>query len=103
MAKRYTYEDFERKKDGVCGNAVGMFGEEIYAMKHYEPITVSSRYFEYYWITEEEFLLFPENAEELSNLIIRDRENRKKRLLCSDYNLDPDHKSCGFEVEENNL
>ncbi|MBR6537757.1 MAG: peptidase T [Lachnospiraceae bacterium] len=96
--KRYTYEDFERKKDRVGGNSVGMFGEEIYAMKHYEPITVSNGYFEYYWITEEEFLLFPENSEELSRLIIRDRENRKKRLLCSDYNLAPYHKSCGFEV-----
>ena len=101
--KRYTYKDYVWKKSPVSCINVGMFGEEMYAMSHNMRSTSSEiGITEYFRITKDEFLLFPENVKELWNLI-RDKDTNKERFLCSNYYLDPDHKGSWFMIEEDNL
>lgn len=79
---RYTCDDFrelryaENKK---C--SVGMFGDNIYAMRYFSADGHNSYHSEYYNITQEEFAGYPLNSEELITKYYKGHVP----FLCSDY------------------
>ena len=91
----YTCDDFKQlkfEKGMQC--SVGNFGNDIYAMKCFIADGHNSYHNEYYKITEEEFIKYPNNGEELIDKYYKGHSV----FLCSDY-LGKGHSTYSFEKE----
>lgn len=89
---KYICDDFIeiKAKIGVrC--TVGVFGENIHAMRLYVALGHNSYYSQFFQIEKEEFEEYPLNAD----LLIEKYRDNKVCFLCSDY-MGKNHYSYGF-------
>ncbi len=89
----YTCDDFrvlKQESGRQCG--VGIFGNDIFAVRISVADGHNSYHTEYYKITREEAEEYPENIEQL----VEKYYHGPIRFLCSDY-LGKNHKTYGFE------
>ena len=91
---RYSCDDFmEYKYDKGKRCSVGIFGNDIYAMKYRVSDGHNSCHEEYYQITEEEFIRYSINAD----VLIEKYYKGHISFLCSNY-LGKSHGTYGFEM-----
>ncbi len=90
---KYICDGFKemKAKSGVqC--TVGVFGENIYAMRLYVAMGHNSYYSQFYRIERQELDDYPANAE----ILIDKYYNGEVPFLCSDY-MGESHSTYGFE------
>lgn len=91
---KYTCNDFrELNFESNMQCSVGIFGDNIYAMKFFIADGHNSYHNEYYKITNEEFAGYPANSE----MLIEKYYHGHACFLCSDY-LGQSHSTYSFEL-----
>ena len=102
---RYTYKDFKVIKEDDGLYAVGMFGENIYAVRYKEIESIwipnTPYFYKFYEITKEVFDAFPENIKEVRDLVY-DRSYSTKNFLCASFYEDVNHPNCYFDRVDKN-
>ena len=89
---KYICDDFKelKSKSGVqC--TVGIFGENIYAMRLYVALGHNAYYSQFFRIEKQELDSYPDNAE----LLIEKYSRDNTLFLCSDY-MGKGHYTYGF-------
>ncbi len=90
---KYICDDFKelKSKSGLkC--TVGMFGENIYAMRLYVAIGHNAYYSQFFRIEKQEADSYPYN----SDFLIEKYSSEKTLFLCSDY-MGEGHSTYGFD------
>lgn len=91
---KYMCDDFlevKSEKGNRC--SVGVFGQDIYAMKYFVAEAHNCYHCEYFKITKEEFENYPNN----SQMLISKYYNGNTLFLCSDY-MGNNHITYSFEL-----